>query len=100
MQAVFNPPVTPDGVGKGVHRRETEQKIAGFSASLRANAPFGSNHPNSSQPLPLLLWIEMREDLGVTDGPVFSDFQSPVAFLHATIRLPLQSLKAILLRHR
>src|SRR5947209_10464736 len=97
MQTVFNPPVTPNGVRKGVHGRETEEKIAGFAAAGRANASLSSDHPNCSQPLPLLLRVEMREDFAVTDGPVLSDLKPPMAFLHATMRLPLQSLKAILL---
>src|SRR6266849_1419113 len=100
MQAVFNSPVTPNGVSKGVHGRETEEKIAGFSAQFRANAPLSSDHPNSSQPLPPLLRVEMREDFAITDRPVLSDLKLPVAFLHAAIRLPLESLKAVLLRHR
>ncbi len=42
----------------------------------------------------------MREDFAITDRPVLSDLKLPVAFLHAAIRLPLESLKAVLLRHR
>src|SRR5487761_157598 len=100
MQAVFNSPVTSNGVSKGFYRRETEEKVAGFSTHLRANAPFCSHHPDSSQPLPPLLRVEMRENFGVTDGPVLSDLQPPMPFLHTTIRLAVQSLKAILFGHR
>src|SRR2546427_637819 len=89
MEAVLNSPVTPDGVGKGVHRGETEQKVAGFSAHLLLDAPFGSNHANGSQAFPLLLRVQIVQDLAIANGPVLSDFQPSMPLLHAPIRLCL-----------
>src|SRR3989442_6080975 len=80
MEAVLNSPVTPDGVGKGLHRGETEQKVAGFSAHLLLDAPFGSNHANGSQAFPLLVRVQIVEDLCIAHGPVLSDFQPSMPF--------------------
>src|SRR5574340_1803112 len=80
MHAVFNAPVTSHRVGKGFHRGETEQKVAGFSADLLLDASFCSHHPNPSQAFPSLLRIEILHNRWITDGPVLSDFQASMRF--------------------
>jgi hypothetical protein len=89
MQTVFNAPMTSDSVGKGVHRGETEQKVAGFSAHLLLDAPFGSHHANGSQAFPLLVRVQIVQNRGIANGPVFPDFQPPMPLLHSASRLCL-----------
>src|SRR5258706_14253039 len=100
MQAVFNSPMTSDGIGKRVHGGETEQKVARFPADLVPQAPFSSNHANSSQVFPPLLRIQIRQDGRITDGPVLSDFQSPMPLFHTAVRLCLHVGKGLLLGQR
>lgn len=85
MQAVFHSPMASDSVSIGVHRREREQKGACVSTRFLSHPLLCSNHSTSSQSIPRVLWVTMREDLAVTDGPVLSDLQPLVAFLDATL---------------
>lgn len=80
MHTVFNSPVASHRVGKGFHRGETEQKVAGFSGDLVLDASFGAHHANPSQAFPSQLWIKIGQDLRVTDGPVVPDLQTPMRF--------------------
>src|SRR6266700_3673573 len=99
MHAVFNTPVTSYRVGEGFHLGETEQKIAGFLRDLLLDASFRSNHPNPSQVLPSLLGIKILQNRWITDGPVLSDFQTPMRFFDRAIRLTRHGGKRLLLRH-
>src|SRR2546421_13089309 len=85
MNTVFNAPVTSHRAGKGFHRGETEQKVAGFLRDLLLDTSFRSNHANPSQAFPSLLRIKILQNRRITDGPVFSDFQTPMGFFDHAI---------------
>src|SRR5229473_3464547 len=97
MNTVFNSPMTSDRLGKGFHRGETEQEVAGFPGDFLIDAPLGSDHPNPSQAFPPLLGIEVLQNRRITDGPVLPDFQTSMRFFDCAIRLALDGGKCLFL---
>src|SRR5215469_17337288 len=100
MQAVFNPPMATNRVGKRVHRGKAEQKVARFPGDLLLHTPFGSNHPNPSQAFPPLLGVEVLQDRRITDGPILSYFEPTVPLLNTTNRCTVPIRKCLLFSQR
>src|SRR5437879_4947661 len=78
MQTVFNAPMASDRSGERFHGREAEEEIAGLLAHLFVDLSLGAHQANALQALPLPLRVQVGQDSGIADSPVFPYFQSPM----------------------
>src|SRR5690349_20072613 len=90
MQTVFDAPVASDSRRKRFDRRKTEQEVACFFRCLLLHAPLSSNDSNALQAFPLAFWVQMSQDGWIAHGPMLTNLQTTMPFLHLPIRLPVR----------
>src|SRR5258708_25632406 len=89
VDTVFNPPVASHRMSKCFGTRETQQIVSGLLSNRLAQATFRLHHPNAEHPFSMLLGVQIRQVLGIGNGPIASDLQAAMPFIYRLMKLML-----------